>query len=171
MWQQEGTVLFPRCTSIYIDVGVSEQENLKEEKPCAGHSRLVQLHHEKTKTNGRRRQHSIAFLRTDRQLQVLGFRAVLIELEMIDNRLDLRRRRVTVWSLENEEFQVDALTQFRFEHELVGQRARHCRVRMREIVVDASTHLPLVLQGREARRLEVQLGNEVIRSKWLQNKI
>ena len=110
-------------------------------------------------------------MRADRQLQVLGFRVVLIELEVVDDRLDLRRRRVTVRSLENEEFQVDGLTQLRFENELVGQRAGHCRVRMRNIVVDASTHLPLVLQGREARRLEVQLGNEVIRSEWLQNKI
>ena len=90
---------------------------------------------------------------------------------MIDDRLNLRTRRIAVRPFENEELQIDRLTDLRFEHELIAQRTRDSRVRMRNIIVDAGTHLPLVLQGGESRRFEIEFRHEIIRSKRFENQI
>ena len=90
---------------------------------------------------------------------------------MVNDRLNLRTRRIAVRSFENEELQVDRLTDLRFENQLIAQRTSDGRVRVRNIVVDSSTHLPLVLQCSEPRGFEVEFRHEIVRSKGFENQI
>jgi hypothetical protein len=120
------------------------------------------LKHEQAKVDCLGAEELVAVARRDVKSNVVCFGFVRAKLECVHARRDVH---LAEGSLEHAELHVEArlrAAQLRLQNELVADVAIQRQVRVLFVVVDAGLEHPLVEEGVEAIRFEVELGCYVV---------